>query len=340
MSVMRQARRGILGPLAEAMSSRAPAGPLPPGPRVNDWAAAGAIVDGPSQGVRDLLDDLWHPGPLHRAADGTPTRIPRRPVPSAGACYPVQTHVIDGTGARRVFDHERGVILRRDAEAEGASGWPASERGTAGTRLVFTVQPGRSFGRYRHRAWPLWIADAAYALAAVQFLLGAQTGQVELGPSDRLRGMLGVPRAADAEAWLALGLAPEIPLAAVEIADDPASLPARRAALAGRRSPSIEEFSARIGPAPRPDAERIARAAGQAWVRGASAISSWAVPVDAAPDAVAAALWESHLSAARLCYEVSLSGDAGARPVSGFPSTGDRWILHAVALLDTPGGPR
>ncbi|WP_435748862.1 hypothetical protein [Microbacterium sp. PMB16] len=317
-----------------------PAGPVPPGPRTNDWERAGAEVADPPRGVRELVDGLWHPGEFHQTADGRVASIRRRPVPSAGACYPVQTHLIDATGVRWTVDAEDGVFRRRDAAADRADGWPSPAADDGIARVVLTVLPGRSFGRYRHRAWPLWIADTAYAVAAIRFLLGEHTGRVEVGPSARLRSLLRVPRASDAEAWIRRGLAPEIPLAAVEIPNDPVPDATARRALAGRRSPTTAEFAARIGGAHAPSVERIARASGQSWVRGATAVRSWAVPTAAPAEIVAAALWGAHLAAARLCYRTALTGERRARPVSGFSATGDRWILHAVALLDSPGGSR
>lgn len=331
---------GLPAPLAEAQTSRTPSAPLPPGPRTNAWDRAGAVVDDPHRGVRAVVDGLWDQGEFHRTVDGRATRIRRRPVPSAGACYPVQTHLIDATGVRWTVDHEEGVFRRRDPVADRADGWPVPAPLDGGARLVFTVLPGRSFGRYRHRAWPLWIADTAYAVAAVRFLLGDRAGSVEVGPSSRLRALLGVPRATDADAWIGRGLAPEVPLAAVEIPDAPLPDDEARRALGARRSPAIAEFTARIGDAPTSAVERVARASGQVWVRGATEVRSWSVPTTAPSAVVGAALWSAHLAAARLCYEAALTEDRRARPVSGFSSTGDRWILHAVAFLDSPGGAR
>lgn len=336
--------RGVSTPLDQVHSSRVPSGPLPPGPRVNAWERTGAVADDPPVGVRELVDGLWHPGEFHRAEDGTATCIHRRPVPSAGACYPVQTHLVDAVGVRWAVDHDGGVLLRRDPRADRADGWPSTTPGDGIARVVFTVQPGRSFGRYRHRAWPLWIADTAYAVAAVRFLLGARAGRGQFGPSARLRGLLGVPRASDVDSWLRRGLAPEIPLAAVELPHAPVPIDAACRALGGRRSPSTSAFIART-PArerltPRGEIERLARASGQAWVRGASTVRSWSAPTTAPAPVIGTALWNAHLTAAGLCYRAALGGGCGARPVSGFSSTGGRWILHAVAFLDSPGGSR
>ena len=373
--------RGFFAPLDQVHSTQVPSGPLPPGPRVNAWERTGAVSDEPPVGVRELVDGLWHPGELHRAEDGTATSIHRRPVPSAGACYPVQTHLVDADGRRWAVDHDRGLFLRRDPHADRADGWPSNAPGDGIARVVFTVQPGRSFGRYRHRAWPLWIADTAYAVAAVRFLLGARAGRGWFGPSALLRGLLGVPRASDVDSWLGRGLVPEIPLAAVELPRAPVPADAARRALGTRRSPATSEFAARTpapaqadtpdqadapdracapdqadagdqadrpsmglisrdGLSPRAEVEHLARASGQTWVRGASAVRSWSVPTTASASIIGTALWNAHLAAAGLCYRAALDGDCGVRPVSGFSSTRGRWILHAVAFLDSPGGSR
>ncbi|WP_026127661.1 nitroreductase family protein, partial [Nocardiopsis lucentensis] len=232
---------------------------------------------------RALLDGLWRGSGHHRLADGTVTRVPRRPVPSAGAAYPVHTHLVVGAdgpleAGRYAFDLERGTLLRRDEDREREAGWPVPGTGAdvAGTHLVLTVQPGRSFGRYRHRAWPLWIADTAYALTAVEFLRAPAPAAVRLGPGPRLRELLGVPRAADHGRWLTRGLAPEIPLATVELPDSWSVLPERRDALAARRSPAIGEFEA-AARTHDPRAADLARASGQAWVLGAHRLETWSV---------------------------------------------------------------
>ncbi|WZH36877.1 MAG: hypothetical protein PIR02_19340 [Microbacterium enclense] len=325
------------GALARLLTTEPPGEPLPPGPRVNAWHRAGAVTGSPGAALIALAEALWRPGEPHRTADGVETGIPRRPVPSAGACYPVQTHlVVDGS--RWVYDHEHGVARRREPEIERLAGWRGPDATADGTAtLVFTVQPGRSFGRYRHRAWPLWIADAAYALAAVEFLLGRLSPSVRFGPSASLRALLAVPRAAQTRSWTGLGLAPEIPLVAVDVPPRPELVRDAVETLAQRRSPHLDLFLAHAA-ARRPTSlvESVARASGQAWVRGAAAVRSWSVPVASSPAALARALWTGHLAAARLAYAGALRG-AASRPVSGLAAHGDRWIFHALAFLDSPG---
>lgn len=324
-------------PLDAAFSGALPGAALPPGPRTNAWHA---VVEPQDPGpLGRLLDALWHPGDLHRLPDGTPTSIRRRPVPSAGGCYPVQTHVVSADGIRDVFDHESMLLRRRDAARDVAAGWPSSRRTLTGTHLVFTVLPGRTFGRYHHRAWPLWIADVAYAVAAVRFLLPGRIGAEIFGPSAGLRALLGVPPAADAQAWLRRGLVPEIPLAAVELGTASEVVPERRRALQARRSPAPSAYLRRADGTPPPaSVEAVAQASGQEWVRGASTVASWSIPRTASPTQIGAALWRTHLAAARLCYTATLSEAMRIRPVSGFSPDRDRWILHAVAAIPALGG--
>ncbi|WP_026120471.1 nitroreductase family protein [Nocardiopsis potens] len=332
---------GLPAALARALTAEPPGPALPPGPRANRWRALGAARTAAPDRERDLLTGLWSGDGYHRLPDGTATGVRRRPVPSAGGAYPVRTHLVAGPGGaleqgRYVYDHEQGALLRRDGAAERAAGWDTGAAGPpeAGTYLVLTVQPGRSFGRYRHRAWPLWIADTAYALTAAEFLAGADPARTRLGPGAPLRRLLGVPRAAEHGRWLRHGLAPEIPLAAVELPAAWAPDPERRAALAARRSPPIGEFTAaaRTRP-PAPGAAHAAAASGQAWVLGARRLEAWTVAADAPPAAVAAELWRAHRAAAALCYAGALSRRWRCRPVSGFTAARGRWTLHALAML-------
>lgn len=334
---------GLTRILARALADEDPAGPLPPGPRANPWQRAGAVPGGAGAGADALLTALWRPRGMHRTPDGAVTSIARRLVPSAGGCYPVRTHLVAG-GIRWAFDHESGALYRRDAGAERAAGWPGPDpRPTApGPRIVFSVQPGRSFGRYRHRAWPLWIADTAYAVAATESILGSRLTGAGFGPSAELRRILGVPAASRTDLWLARGLVPEIPLAVGDLPAPTEAVPAVPGALAHRRSPEHGAFLAALasrGEALRGPA-RIAAASGQAWVAGASSVRSWTVPTTLAPAALASRLWSIHLAAARLCFAAVRRGDAAVRPISGFAAHRGRWIVHALAFLDTPGGHR
>ncbi|MDA2811907.1 hypothetical protein O4J56_14785 [Nocardiopsis sp. RSe5-2] len=349
---------GLPPGLAHAFAADPPGEARPPGPRVNPWGAAGAVPVAVPGRLGDLLGGLWSGEGFHRLEDGTPTNVRRRPVPSAGGAYPVQTHVVvgasgargDGGGSlepgRYVYDHDRDTLLRRadvdsytDTDTDTGAGADGAVGPGAGTHVVLTVQPGRSYGRYRHRAWPLWIADTAYALAAVEFLTRASS--VRLGPGAPLRGLLGVPRAAEHEWWTRRGLAPEIPLASIELPDTWSVDAGRREALAARRSPAIGEFAAAararlcvVGSAARvPETRGAVEACEQAWVLGAHRLETWSVPVDASTAAVAEVLWRAHREAAHLCYSSALTGEWRCRPVSGFRAVQGRWTVHAVAML-------
>ncbi|XKH54526.1 hypothetical protein LG293_12255 [Citricoccus nitrophenolicus] len=281
--------------------------------------------------MKALLDGLWRSPGHHLGPDGTTTRIRQRPVPSAGGAYPVQTHLaIGGLGSPGldpglyVYDHEREVLMRRRDERRSvpADSW-----------LVFTVQPGRSFGRYRHRAWPLWIADAAYALAAAEFLLDDIVDTV-IGPAAGLRDLLAVARGSDTGWWLSRGLVPEIPLAGMRL---PASIRVnqlRSTALARRRSPALVSFATGAPGAARGRSRLLAERSGQAWLMGADRIETWTVSLQVPPAAFAQALWEAHRCAARLTYEAALSGRWRCRPVSGFAATAGSWVVHALAMLE------
>ncbi len=321
--------------LRSAFSGAHPGPPVPPGPRGNPWWNAGAEPAEVPPGIRALADALLRAGEPHRTASGEPTSIPRRPIPSAGGAYPVQLHLVRSDGGRFAYDPDSARWWRRCPAQERAAGWPAGVR-PRGSRLVLVVQPGRSFGRYRHRAWPLWIADTAYALQATRFVLGGSR-RIRLGPAPDLRSLLAFPAACDAEAWLRLGLAPLLPLATMEIADDPTVLDAQRNLLRERRSPDHSEYLARDdGRPPSPGAERVALASGQRWVRGASAVRVWSVPADPPAGLLLRELWRAHLEAAELLTSALRSGAYGVRPVSGFSPEPGTWILHASALLARP----
>ncbi|UTX34838.1 hypothetical protein NNL26_00875 [Micrococcus luteus] len=326
-------------PLAAALTDAAPGPALPPGPRMNLWRAAGAEPVPVRGALAALVDVLGRPGPPHVLDDGTVTGVPRRAVPSAGGAHPVHVHVAVGPAGlpdcglgpgRYVVDHATATLLRRPGPAP-----------STGSQVVLTVQPGRSFGRYRRRAWPLWIADAAYALEAVRFLLDAP-GPARVGPAADLRALLHVPAAAEVEAWRRRGLAPEIVLAAVPLPEAPRVDPVRAAALAARRSPRLAEFAARraAGHPPDPRAVAVARASGQAWVAGAAAVHVWTTRPQQDPVALAADLWRIHRAAARRVYAGALAGAVRCRPVSGMPAGPLGWPVHALACLPDADAPR
>ncbi|PZR53739.1 hypothetical protein DNL40_06340 [Xylanimonas oleitrophica] len=316
--------------LDTAFAPAPPGEPLPPGPRHNDWPGEPAGAGAP---VAALVHLLWRARGRHVRDDGTPTSVPRRAVPSAGGTYPVQWHVVVPPGAREqlppgryVYDPAREELVRRA---------PAPATGHH-VVLVLTVQPGRTFGRYQHRSWPLWVADTAYALEAVRALVPDAVLPSDWSSMPAARHLVGVPAARDTTWWLDRGLVPEIALARIEL---PPAWERDARAVAGleaRRSPDRARFLARrpACAAAVAQAAEAARQSGQAWVLGADRVLTWA-----RPGRVCAAayphLWNVHRQAARLTYHLARAGHA-ARAVSGFteePSAGAAPLLHAVAVL-------
>lgn len=320
--------------LDRAFTPDAPGAPLPPGPRSNDWTRLGATpVPEPSREA-SLLDELWSPRGWHRRDDGSTTAVPRRLVPSAGGAYPVQWHVVvpRGSGSSlpsgRYARAESGVLLQRPGPP------PASRQVT----LVITVQPGRSFGRYRHRAWPLWIADAAYALEAVRALVPSARLPRSWPDLDAARAQLALPPASETDWWLENGLAPELCLARVELPDDWELDTEQLSRLHRRRSPALATFTLAATELREParGAREVAGQSGQHWVLGAHHVAAWTRPDPATEGAAYAQYWQAHQRAARLCYRLAGQGVA-SRPVSGFtlpPRAGTRRLLHALAFLD------
>ncbi|MEV4999517.1 hypothetical protein [Nocardioides sp. LML1-1-1.1] len=306
--------------LARAFAPEPPGPPLPPGPPTNTWTRAGALPVLGRSAEAVLLADLWGARGHHLRADGTTTAVPCRAVPSAGAAYPVQWHVLVPAGTDSALPPGRYAL-----GATGLLRRPGPVPAGSSVALVVSVQPGRSFGRYRHRAWPLWVADAAYAVEAVRFVVpGAEVGSTDLVV---VREALGVARAGATDWWLGQGLVPELALARVDLPGGWAVDPLRRAALGARRSPALARFAAGAGC---PEAREPADQSGQAWVRGATRVRCWARP--ALTDY--AALWRAHREAARECYAASAAG-LGVRPVSGFVlRAGGPPLLHALAMLE------
>lgn len=318
--------------LERAFANDPPAGPLPPGPRTNDWTRSGAAAREIASAEATLLDALWGSHGPHLRADGTPTSVSRRLVPSAGGAYPVQWHVVVPDGVRSTLPPGRyareasGNLMRRPGPP------PSGRRVT----IALTVQPGRTFGRYRHRSWPLWVADAAYALEALRLLVPATRLPQRWADLRSTRDLLAVPRAADAAWWLARGLAPEVCLAHAELPDGWRTDARALALLRPRRSPALAAFAARRSERrPARAVRTVAELSGQGWVLGADDVVAWQLPDQPATPEAYAPLWQAHREAAQTCYRLAARG-VGVRPVSGFtrlPGRSDRPLLHALALL-------
>lgn len=325
--------------LADAFEPTVPGPMLPPGPRHNTWP--GSTVTAADSAEVGLLRALWGPVGRHRAADGTRTTIACRPVPSAGAAYPVQSHLVVPRGHSGALAPGRyvlvdGMVHRRPGSAPDLPG---------GVRLAFTVLPGRTFARYHHRAWPLWLADVAYAVEAARWLIGHEGLPITVGCS-RVRALLGTAPAQDQQWWFDRGLLPEVAVAAVELPQAIILDQDRAACLRRRRSPSHADFSETTpselyvdGTAvtdPTTRARHLDEAvaqSGQEWVRGARRLSLWTVGTGQVDRRGLVHLWERHRSAAAEFHRRLGLGDR-IRPVSGFVRTrpgGPVPWLHGLA---------
>ncbi len=338
--------------LHQAYGPLTPGDPVHPGPRDNAWSALGAGTAATSAGATspaaelalEVLEALLAPRGLHLTEDGSATSIQRRAVPSAGASYGVRAHLlepaVEGDWRRWAYDQELGTLTLRHPETEflvpAAWGAAASLGSPGRALLVFSVLPGRAFSRYRHRAWPLWLADAAYAAAGAEHLLGttAVLASELQGGATALRAALAWPRSAHAEAWLRRGLAPELPLAVVPLpAARPVWLAARAERLSARRSPRHDRFLARPR-RPGGAAERLSEAAQQPWIAGAERVVTWTLDVGAAdPRRLMAAAWAAPLAGGRRLYAEHAEGSWSSRPVSGLVASSGTWVVHALASL-------
>ncbi|NGN93704.1 hypothetical protein G5C66_13245 [Nocardioides sp. KC13] len=319
--------------LETAFSPDLPGDPLPPGPHANRWPGEPVEIGG---AAATAVHRLWRARGHHPRPDGTPTTVPRRAVPSAGGCYPVQWHLVvpPGRGAHlgpgRYVYHPVAERLVRRPEPPGSAG-----SGRDDVEIVLTVQPGRTFGRYRHRSWPLWVADAAYALEALLLLLPGAHLPRDWSDLAAARHALGLPRAGQAVWWLDRGLVPEIAMARISLPLAPRLDEIAAAAICSRRSPALDRFQEHRARG-RADAEvaEVARQSGQSWVLGADRVIAWDRPLRL--DATGyARLWQVHREAARHTYSLNARGH-GVRPVSGFcvPSAGAPPLVHAIAILE------
>ncbi|POH71759.1 hypothetical protein [Arthrobacter glacialis] len=154
------------GDFTAAWSEKVPGAMTHPGPRQNTWDPPlppdHAVSDAPVP-IAAVLGALWKTRGFHvNPATGAPGGIPQRAIPSAGACYPVQVHLLCGSDCDvppgiHAYNPANSTTYRRIQSA------PA----TAGAIVVFTVLPQRTAAKYHHRALPLLLADTAYALVGV-----------------------------------------------------------------------------------------------------------------------------------------------------------------------------
>ncbi|MEX3610835.1 hypothetical protein VVR12_07285 [Rothia sp. LK2588] len=192
-----------------------------PGPRVNRWRGEEHVPESAATpegrpGLASLVRQLGWGEDFHRdRRTGEPTGIRARGVPSAGACYPVQWHLLCGSGfdlpaGCYTLHPETGAFIRRGGSESGLP--PAC------ARVVLTVLPRRTAARYHHRSPAVLIGDAAYAFE----LLTAGTrglglaGRALTGTADELAEQALLP-APDRWEDLWPGSAVEIPMIGLEV---------------------------------------------------------------------------------------------------------------------------
>lgn len=216
--------------LVDAFARRLPGPVRQPGPRATTWRPLGRArlpqdghgdQTGDQDGARTCDGELrlqallrrawWSPHHHLDPSTGHPTSVRCRPVPSAGGCYPVQVHALAGEGCdvlpgRYVLTSQTGQLARI-----GTTTWPS------GALLILSVLPQRTTAKYQHRAWPLWVADTAYAictLALAAETVGATATWVRSCSPAELALVAGLPEPKDwAQRWSGSG--PETCLSAL-----------------------------------------------------------------------------------------------------------------------------
>ena len=175
-------------PLARAFRASAPREMRDPGPRASRWntprldpALPLRVADVP---VATIVREVLSSPHVHRRPDGSATRIPLRPVPSAGAMHPITVHVLVGRGCDLspglyAFDAVSGAFFRRDTGTLTTAAFLPQ-----GARIVVTARPQRTWARYGDCAPPLLITEAALTLAWLSTAC-ANHGVVGLWRSDR-----------------------------------------------------------------------------------------------------------------------------------------------------------
>lgn len=370
--------------LAHAFAPIPPGPPVPPGPQAQDWsplarehpghppgsapsahagrpaAAVPVLSGGPAPA--ELISWFGALGHLllfgsefHRdEATGDELSVRRRPIPSAGAAYPVQLHLRLGPW-RLAYHQERDSVF----DLSEALGPPAHHRPEhhspedhrlTSARLSFTVLPGRSFSRYRHRAWTLWIADAAYAAeAAIQVMGGPSPGGLRTSPD------LSGPRELARRAGLPLRdgwptASPELTILGLELGQ--AAPPENSASvtlpgltpLPPRRSFPISELSATAASrAPRPHQHQETllspqHCSGQGWLGACADVVLFTAPKTKDPHLLRHQLISVHRQAARLTYAAAAEG-VSVRPVSGFTDVPGHRLRCLHALARDPNSP-
>lgn len=349
---------------ARAWSHEVPGPVQPPGPQ---RAPAPGTVEHPRHEglpVAAMLRAIWwseefHPNP----ATGLPGKVRKRPVPSAGGCYPVQlrvlcgegcdvppgTYVFNGTGS----DDSGGELLRLRNHDGGTPRQGGLRTPARGAVVVLTVLPQRTLAKYHHRAGPLLIADTAYAAVALVHHAAA-------------RGVNARWEAVAPRRWP--GSAPEFALATVSLGGGQQRRHQQidgvtEAQLAARRSYDFSRLRGRppaeVGqvvedllersllsfpqPAPAPcrarvlfseslrDPELADRCAGQHWIGNFDALFVLETPCTPTP---AAMWWAAALSAHVLYTALGADLPLEFRPVGGWTGSRGGWTtLHGLGVV-------
>ncbi|MBW1600641.1 SagB/ThcOx family dehydrogenase [Streptomyces sp. JJ66] len=164
--------------LARARSAEIPGPDTSPGPRVTAWPGPARRLPHARPGQVDLSGHLR----LSLAALDARGRL--RPVPSAGACHPVDVRLTAGSAAPLAPGRYGYDPLRHRVHWLG----PAPAGAPPGVRVELTVTARRTTAHYGHRAWPLLLLDTGHAAAGLQLAaraLGAPEAVVTLDAGTR-----------------------------------------------------------------------------------------------------------------------------------------------------------
>ncbi|TVU66232.1 hypothetical protein FQP90_02315 [Paenarthrobacter nitroguajacolicus] len=354
---------------ARAWAPEVPGPMQSPGPRHSP--APGAKEERPGSSgipIAALMRAVWWSGDFHlNPATGQPGKVRKRPVPSAGGCYPVQLHVLCGDGCdvpkgRYVISSSTGGLRRLAYDDEvhhgaGSRQGVGNHRGTSGQPpevgavVVLTVLPQRTAAKYHHRTGPLLIADAAYAALALVHHASA----LSVGASWKILRPGPWPAFPQETALACVALGTSLPATGVAGVSTH-QLARRRSAdvfaprTTPRTSPALDVRSmvaaAERGIVPPKPASCRMRliddaglddpllaqhCAGQHWIRNLDALLIFETETLPDPDA----MWWASATAAH-CLYTALGTDVAIdfRPVGGWTSARGGWAaLHGLGML-------
>ncbi|RII12422.1 hypothetical protein DSC45_26515 [Streptomyces sp. YIM 130001] len=258
--------------LARARSKEEPESRFPSGGHPLWPASAEAIGAAPPDGE---AAPAW--GRVLRRALAATGGQERRPLPSAGARYPVGVQLLVGPGGgllapgRYAYDPLTHRVRRRG---------PAPQDAPEGCLAVLTVAARRTVSHYAHRAFPLLLLDVGHALAALT--AGGAGSFCTDADGALLSAAAGLPNSAQWEAIWG-GSEPLHPLAAVvldPVADAPSSALRRWAAQPLADAPLPAD------PLPVPSVLRRTWQALVAVADAGGAAATWSAPAGPVPERV------------------------------------------------------